>query len=252
MAREVTIPNEVREPTVDVGGRGPDMRPPAGGEGGGDEGRRQPEGNPRFRRRLLRARIGLGAAAVGISIFFLAMSSAYLVRQGTGPSIDRYGREVGAWIPLMLPQIVWFNTLLLIASSVTAEMARRQLFHQPALTEEWLGLGKPTQRRALPWMGITLLLGVGFLAGQYLAWREMNIAGWGDMKSPSSSFFFIFTGAHAAHLVGGLIALAWASVATALSRPIETRQVLTDISVWYWHLMGAVWLGILGLMYFAR
>ena len=152
----------------------------------------------------------------------------------------------------MLPRILWLNTFILLISSATAELARRQLFDEPALTEEWLGLGRPTRRRALPWQGITLILGIGFLVGQYLAWRQLNFAGWLVKTNPSSSFFFILTGAHAVHLLGGLIALTWAALATALARPMESRQVATDISAWYWHYMGLLWLGILGLMYFAK
>ncbi|HUR37621.1 MAG TPA: cytochrome c oxidase subunit 3, partial [Terriglobales bacterium] len=136
--------------------------------------------------------------------------------------------------------------------SVTVELARRQMFHEPALTEEWLGLGRPTQRRALPWMGITLVLGIAFLVGQYMAWLQLNFEGWSVQKNPSSSFFFILTGAHAIHLLGGLIALTWASLATALARPMESRQLATDISGWYWHFMGLLWIGIVALLYFAK
>jgi len=200
----------------------------------------------------LRARVGLGAGATGIMIFFLAIASAYIVRQGSGPVLDHYGKETGGWKSLALPQILWLNTLLLLVSSVTAELAGRQLFHEPSLAEEWLGLGRPTRRRALPWLGITLILGFGFLAGQYLAWLELNIQGWLLKTNPSSSFFFILTGAHAVHLVGGLIALTLAALATARGRPMESRQVATDISVWYWHFMGVVWLGILTLLYLAK
>jgi cytochrome c oxidase subunit III len=238
------------EPQPSLGGGGADRLPPPPGYDG-DE-RRKPEGNPRLRRRLLRARVGLGAGAVGISIFFLAIASAYLVRQGTPAGTDRFGNPIGEWKTLVLPQIIWLNTLLLLVSSFTVELARRQMFHEPALMQEWLGIGRPTQRRALPWMGITLILGFAFLGGQYLAWMQMNILGWFVQTNPSSAFFFILTGAHALHLLGGLIALGWAAFSTARGRPMESRQVATDISAWYWHLMGGIWLGIVGLMYFAQ
>ncbi|HUS19028.1 MAG TPA: cytochrome c oxidase subunit 3 [Terriglobales bacterium] len=249
--RTTAISNQVEEPRVNVGGGGTNLRPPRGGDGG-DEPRRQPEGNPRLRKRLMRARVGLGAGATGITIFFLALASAYIVRQGGGKMDPATGEFINDWKPLVLPGILWLNTAILFVSSVTAELARRQMFHEPALLEEWLGLGRPTQRGALPWMGITLILGIGFLIGQYMAWQQLNIEGWLMKTNPSSSFFFILTGAHALHLLGGLIALSWASVATALAKPMESRQLATDISAWYWHFMGLLWLGILGLMYFAK
>jgi cytochrome c oxidase subunit III len=229
-------PHEVESPKVDIGGGGTNVRPPRGGDGG-DDSRRQPEGNPRLRRRLLRARVGLAAGATGITIFFLALASAYIVRQGGGKMDPASGEFISDWRPIVLPSILWLNTAILFISSVTVELARRQMFHEPALLEEWLGMGRPTQRRALPWMGITLVLGIGFLIGQYVAWQQLNIEGWLMKTNPSSSFFFILTGMHALHLVGGLIALTWASAATALARPMESRQLATDISAWYWHFM---------------
>lgn len=253
--RSTSIPNEVQEPAVDSGGGGTNLRPPGGGGGGGggDESRRRPpEGNPRLRQRLLRARIGLATGATGIMIFFLALASAYLVRQGGGKMDAAIGEFITDWKPLTLPSIIWLNTFILAVSSVTVELARKQMFHEPALSAEWLGIGRPTRTRALPWLGITWVLGIGFLVGQYEAWQQLNFAGWFIQKNPSSSFFFILTGTHAAHLLGGLIALSWASAATALARPMESRQLATEISAWYWHFMGMLWLGIVGLMYFAK
>lgn len=250
--RNSAIPDKVQEPQADIGGRGPGVPPPDATGGGGDESRKQPEGNPRLRRRLLRARVGLGAGAAGICIFFLALASAYIVRQGSGPVLNKDNVWVGDWKPLVLPPIIWLNTLILLISSVTVELARRQMFHEPTLSEEWLGIGKPTRRRTLPWLGITLVLGLGFLAGQYEAWKQLNFEGWFMKTNPSSSFFFILTGAHALHLLGGLSGLTWAASQTVLDRPMESRQVATDISAWYWHFMGALWLGIVSLMYFAK
>ncbi|HUQ49425.1 MAG TPA: hypothetical protein VM056_01830, partial [Terriglobales bacterium] len=196
---------EVLEPRSDVGGRGPDGRPPAGDDGDDEWGGHSP-GRRGPRDRLHRYRTGVGLGVVGIYMFFIALCSAYLVRQGT-ESRNAAGEFVRDWQPIIIPGILWINTALLALSSVSVEFARRQLFSETLIVPEWLGIGTPTRRRSLPWLGITLLLGAAFLIGQYLAWKSLNTQGVFISTNPSSSFFFILTGAHAVHLVGGLTAL---------------------------------------------
>ena len=132
------------------------------------------------------------------------------------------------------------------------EMARRQVFREPLVTEEWLGLGTPTRTASLPWLGVTFLLGIGFLVGQFLAWQQLHAQGIFLASNPSSSFFFLLTGTHALHLIGGVVALSWASLAGILARPLESRQIATDVSAWYWHAMGVLWIYIFVLFHFVR
>ena len=80
--------------------------------------------------------------------------------------IDAYNRIVNTWLPATIPPILWLNTAVLLLSTVTMEIARRHMFHEIDAMEEWFGLGKPTSRRALPWLIATLVLGSLFLAGQ--------------------------------------------------------------------------------------
>ena len=68
----------------------------------------------------------------------------------------------------------------------------------------------------------------------------------------SISLFFIVTGVHAVHLLGGLFALGYAGIAILFRRPPETRRIILDVTAWYWHFMGLLWLYIFGLLYFAR
>ena len=162
------------------------------------------------------------------------------------------GKFIRDWRPLTVPTILWFNTLLLLFSSITIEVARRHNFYEAWVMEEWLGLGRPTRAASLPWLIITLLLGLGFLLGQYRAWQQLNAQGIFLTGNPSSSFFFLVTGAHAVHLAGGILALMWAGISTFGSRPLESRQIATDLTAWYWHAMGGLWVCLFTVIYFVK
>ena len=94
--------------------------------------------------------------------------------------------------------------------------------------------------------------GVAFLAGQAYAWHELRRANVAFATNSSSSFFFILTGVHAVHLLGGILALLYAGVTAWLHRPPETRRIVIDVTAWYWHFMGVLWIYIFALLYFAR
>jgi cytochrome c oxidase subunit III len=145
------------------------------------------------------------------------------------------------------------NTLILLLSSLTMELARRKAARQAALAPvksiPGVSLG---DEKDFPWLGITVLLGLSFLAGQWLAWIELHNRGFYVDTSPSSSFAFLLTIAHAIHLGGGMVALLWAASASLLKKPIESRRIVVDITAWYWHFMAVLWLYIFALLGFAR
>jgi cytochrome c oxidase subunit 3 len=220
----LTQPVAVDEQEPKLGGRGPTPPPQDKGDGGG-----RPEG-PEIRGRLRRYRIGLAVGLVPVVMLFVAFTSAYIVRKGLGSD----------WQSTSLPPVLWINTVILLASSLTAELARRALL----LPEE-------RQADAPPWLSITLVLGVGFLVGQLLAWRQLAAQGIFISTNPGSSFFYLLTGSHGAHLVGGVVALLYAGATSLLRRPLATRRIVVDIAAWYWHFMDVLWIYILGLMYIA-
>ncbi len=159
-------------------------------------------------------------------------------------------RQVGDWKPVLLPSILFLNTASLILSSLTMEIARRHIFREIDVLEEWLGLGTPALRRTTPWLGATLLLGVLFLAGQMLAWKQLTAQGFAfDRRAtPASNFFYLVTGMHAAHLAGGLLALVFCLVALHKLRRVEVRQIAVDATAWFWHTMGLAWLVLFAIL----
>ena len=171
------------------------------------------------------SRTGIWVVIAAITMTFAAFTSAMVVRQGA--SLD--------WRHLELPRILYFNTLVLLVSSVTLEIARRRF--RNFLT------GNETQRAgALLALYATLALGISFLVGQYLAWLQLKAAGLYLATNPNSSFFYVFTAAHGLHVLGGLAGLIY--VIRKLSRS-DLRRSTLGATAHYWHFMDVLWLYLL-------
>ncbi len=221
--------------------------------GGGDNNRPDP-GLPDYRRRLRRARLGLLVILAPVLMLFVSFTSAYIVRKGLPTFDPATNSVVHDWLPVPLPTTLFLiNTIVLLASSVTIERARRQIVRQAALApvSDIPGVSLGTERE-FPWLGITILLGIAFLTGQWLAWRDLADRGFFVSTGPSSSFFYLLTGAHAVHLLGGVLALLIAGSTVILRRPLESRRIVVDITAWYWHFMALLWIYIFALLEFAR
>ena len=208
---------------------------------------------PDYRTRLRRARLGLLVALTPVLMLFVSFTSAYVVRQGL-PSLDpRTATLVRDWIPVTLPGLLLINTFVLVLSSVSMELARRQTRSRAAVasvaTHPRASVG---EAMSLPWLSITLVLGLAFLFGQWGAWKQLAANGYYVATTPSSSFIYLLTGTHAVHLMGGVLALFVAGGASLLRRSVATRSIVVDITAWYWHFMAALWIYILCLLEFAN
>jgi cytochrome c oxidase subunit 3 len=240
-------PITVQEPATGHGGGAPPSAVDGGGNGrGGDQ--------PDYGARLRRARLGLVVLAAPITMLFVAFTSAYIVRKGL-PTFDEVkGIYTHDWLTLSLPvAMLLVNTLLLILSSATIEMARRQITRRVALAPveaiPGVSLGR---EQYFPWLGATVILGFGFLTGQWMAWQQLEARGFYMATSPSSSFFYLLTATHAIHLTGGLAVMLYAAAIALLRKPIEVQRIVVDITAWYWHFMAFLWIYIFALLWFAR
>jgi cytochrome c oxidase subunit 3 len=246
-----------RHPDEHDGGHG--RRPPndrnlkrTGGGGDNENWNDRAPGRRGPGERLSTYRLGLFFALGAVFMFFIGIVSVFFVSQTTG-HIDAYNRLINSWLPTSVPPILWLNTLLLVLSSITVEIARRKMFHQIDAMEEWFGLGKPTSRRALPWLLATLVLGSLFLCGQVIAWRQLALQGVSFKTSGTSGYsFYIITYAHAFHLSAGVAGLIAALVGLYAFKRVENRQILVDCVAWYWHSMGALWLALFILLDFCQ
>lgn len=204
-----------------TGGGGFRPRPPLGYGGGGGNGR--PDDGFRSSQRLKLA-VWIGIA--GIVMFFAALSSAMVVR--------RVGDD---WRVLEAPDAMWISTALLVLSSFTFEAARWQL-------------KRGTLGGLRIWMAATVVLGLGFLGGQLVGWSQLADRGIFMSTNPSSSFFYLLTAAHGAHVAGGLAALGYVAFRTLSSAPKGHRVALIDAAALYWHFMDLLWLYLLFLLVF--
>jgi cytochrome c oxidase subunit III len=231
--------------------------------GGGDDGRgrddgdglpdRIPDSIPNYGERLRRARMGLAVAMTPIVMLFISFTAVYLVRRGFFSFDVNSAVYIRTWVPVRLPwTLLLSNTAVLIISSFTIELARREITREAALAPvqsiPGISLG---DERHFPWLSLTAVLGFLFLAGQLFVWSKLSAEGFHLTGGTSNSFVYILMAMHGLHLAGGVLALIFASVAAVLRRPVETRRIVVDITSWYWHCMTGLWIYILVLFSFA-
>ena len=144
--------------------------------------------------------------------------------------------ELGDWIPLTEPQLLWVNTLMLIIASVVFQWTRNAAINDQL-------------QRLKPGMVITGILTWGFVIGQLVAWQQLHGLGEFVFVNPSNAFFYFLTGAHAAHILGGLYVWARALV-KILSGNEDIKGINRSIELCsiYWHFLLIVWLILFGLM----
>lgn len=235
-----------------LGGGGPGKIPHRRGYGGGDDGDHDRPGDFfSSRQRLRRGRVGVAAGIACVTALFIGLTVAYVARQGMGRWDPATRQFIQDWQPLTLPyRQLWINSILLLLSSVTLELTRRNMLRKAEFSA--MGITPPRLRLDPPWLTITLGLGFGFLAGQLLVWNSLRSQGLFLSANPSSSFFYLLTGLHALHLAGGLIVLFYAACGNWLRTRFESQRIAVDVTAWYWHFMGVLWFGIFGLLHFAR
>jgi cytochrome c oxidase subunit 3 len=164
--------------------------------------------------------------AVITSLFGLFISAYYM----------RMEHAHDGWSPLVVPRVLWLNSALLIGSSAGMQWAR--------------GAAERGQPQRL-WRGLIVggLFAWSFLAGQLLAWHELSASGHWVASSPATSFFYLLTGVHGLHLLGGLFV--WSKTVVRMSRSrlevIDVRPSVELCTV-YWHYLLVVWLVIFAVL----
>jgi cytochrome c oxidase subunit III len=171
------------------------------------------------------ALLGMAFALVAIAMLFVAFTTTYLGH-----------RQEAGWTPIPLPWILWLDTAILLASSAAVEWGRRRLKR-----------GDTTGfRRAL---GAGGGLGVAFLVGQLLAWQQLVRQGVYLSSQPHSSFFYLLTGAHGVHLLGGLIAFAVILPRAWRGAYTPPGSVAVNVSSTYWHFLTGLWLYVFIILF---
>jgi len=180
-----------------------------------------------------RYRIGMWVALAAILMMFTALSSAYIVRAASSND----------WQPLVMPRILLLSTSVIIFSSGTIEAARKEL----------KGIAGSGYVR---WLLLTVILGVGFLTSQLLAWRQLVRQGVYLASNPHSSFFYLLTATHGLHLFGGLLGLGYLLIRTRQQLDDEAvsvkKRAIADAVTLYWHFMDGLWIYLFLLLFLWR
>ncbi len=177
---------------------------------------------------------GVWVAVSAIAMSFAALTSALVVRQGSGADWQRF----------VLPRILYLDTAILIASSYTLELARKRFAAGvAALRTESAQPAAALRASGLYWLNITLTLGLFFVAGQVLAWQRLASQGLFLATSPSSSFFYLLTAMHGLHLLGGVLGLIY--VGYRLRHNARNAQTSLGTAAVYWHFVDLLWVYLL-------
>jgi cytochrome c oxidase subunit 3 len=170
------------------------------------------------------AKIGLGVFLAVVGSLFALFISAYSMRMNM---VD--------WRTLPVPRLLWFNTGVLVMSSIAlqwAQMAARRNDIDVALVGLLAG-------------GVSAVM---FLVGQLLAWQQLNIAGYFLASNPANSFFYLITAVHGLHLMGGLVALGRTTAKVWHGAAVTQVRLSVELCAIYWHFLLLVWLVLLGLL----
>jgi cytochrome c oxidase subunit III len=162
---------------------------------------------------------------ISISMLFVALTSAMLVR----------AEMASEWVHTEIPSLLYFNTLVLVLSSLTLELSRRSL-------------SKEAEKKFFGWLYATTALGITFIAGQFLTWRQLAAHGIYVTTNPSSSFFYVLTAAHGVHLLGGILALFYLIIRSRKIIRTPQKRIAVDVTAIYWHFMDGLWIYILILL----
>jgi cytochrome c oxidase subunit III len=219
------VPKPERDAPLSDGGTG-------GGFGGGnlDEpnyGPHDPDSDPeRWAVPLSAYPAGMWVAIVSIISLFLALTRAVELRWVNSKD----------WVSIALPHILYLNTVLLLVSSLTIELAR-------------LALRSGSRKRCALWLYATLFLGLAFVGGQLIAWQELVSRGVYLASHPGSFFFYLITATHGLHLLGGIVALACIiACANRLQRKRKQHTAVRVVAL-YWHFMDGLWLYVFALLF---
>ncbi|PWT93870.1 MAG: heme-copper oxidase subunit III [Acidobacteria bacterium] len=177
------------------------------------------------------SRTGVWIGLAAITMTFAAFTSALIVSQGSA----------AVWKHIELPPILFLNTVILLISSCTLEIARRGV-------ADYARHERITRSTPLIWLSLTLFLGVCFVGGQYAAWLQLRSEGLFLATTLGSSFFYVLTAVHALHLFGGIAALT-VVIRRFAKQTFSLRKSTMDSTAYYWHFMSVLWLYLLWILW---
>jgi cytochrome c oxidase subunit III len=140
------------------------------------------------------------------------------------------------WRTMPVPKLLWFNTGVLVLSSVAMQWA-------------YMAARRSDMDGVIVGLIVSGASAITFLAGQILAWQQLRVAGYFVASNPANAFFYLITAVHGLHLTGGLVALG-RTTAKVWQQGVGTTEVRLSVELCtiYWHFLLLVWLALLGLL----
>lgn len=169
-------------------------------------------------------RIALTLFLVVVGVIFSLLAVSYYVRM-----------ELGDWIPMTDPSLLWVNTGLLIVSSVLLQLARNT------------AQGENFQRTRTLFIGAGLFA-IFFVIGQAIAWQQLGNDGFTVSNGPASAFFYLLTGMHALHIVGGLWVWSKTSLRFYSQSKLSEVKHSVELCTTYWHFLLVLWVFIFAVL----
>ena len=207
--------------TAEKSGRGTVPPPPSlPGDGGRDGGSGEYGGSfP-----ISKGQLGIWILLTAIVMLFAGLTSAYIVLRG-----------MPTWQNIALPSLLWPNTAVLILSSWTLELSRG------AVRRDELSKMKA-------WLAVSGLLGLIFIGGQLAAWRQLVHVGVYLPSTLQSSFFYVLTGLHGVHILGGIAGLGLVLFKALRNGLTALNHEPLKLCATYWHVMDAIWVYLFALL----
>ncbi len=170
------------------------------------------------------AKVGLLSFIAVVTSLFALFLSAYMMRM-----------KLADWRPVDEPELLWLNTVILVLASVAFQLTRGAARRaQPLTIKVGLVVG-----------GVCTIL---FLAGQWVAWLELNGSGYFMTSNPANSFFYLLTAMHGLHLLGGLWVWGRTTLRMFTGADAQTIRLSVELCTVYWHYLLLVWVGLFALL----
>lgn len=169
-------------------------------------------------------RIALTLFLVVVGVIFSLLAVSYYVRM-----------EVGDWIPMADPSLLWVNTGALIVSSILFQLARNTAQGEDLLRARKLFIGAG-------------MFAIVFVVGQFSAWQQLSNSGFTVANGPASAFFYLLTGMHVLHIVGGLWVWSRTTFRFFGEWKLAELKHSVELCTTYWHFLLVLWVVIFAVL----
>jgi len=168
--------------------------------------------------------VGIGS----ILMMFAGLTSAYIVK-----------RNQPKWVTFDLPMAFWYSTAAIVLSSITLFFAGRAFKERAMAKYQNLML-------------TTIILGLIFIVLQIIGFKQLITQGFGLGKKVSVDFLWVIVLLHAAHVIGGIVALVVRFIKAFNAKTRIYSSIPVEVTSTYWHFVDILWIYLLFFLIMIR